>query len=272
MRALLTVILFAPLLLNAQLNLNSSAGIALLNTRPPAANTSSIHPTNLTGYPALAWYPVDLAQTNTGGQVTNLPDQWVNAFNLTNPVASKGGTITNNVLNGHAIVSFDGVDDYLRSLIYTSSQPHDVWMVCKWRGDSSSAINKMFFDSADATLTFRNRFYFANNSDRLEMAGNSAINFTDGIGATNRWIVFECLFNGTSSAGRTNNVSWPDSTSAGTVTMSGFTLGANAVLGNPGTIDVAEIATYGGGNAVPGTNTLTRSNLFFYFTNKFGSL
>ena len=94
-------------------------------TRPAAAAPSGWgSPTNNTdGTVALAWYVASDFYTNT---YVYLPDRGANAWHLTNQAASgKWPTYNATGLNGLPTLSFDGVDDYILSVVYTNYQPNE---------------------------------------------------------------------------------------------------------------------------------------------------
>ena len=67
----------------------------------------------VTNIPYLAaWYVADNAVTNTSGQVTNWPTFGPMAWGLTN-TGARAPYVSNAWLNGHSVIKFDGVDDFI---------------------------------------------------------------------------------------------------------------------------------------------------------------
>ena len=79
----------------------------------------SLDTTNLPNIFAL--FIADHAITNAGGYITNLPDVSGHGHFVSNQVAGILPVISNAFLNGHAVIKFDGIDDYLINWSPTSA-------------------------------------------------------------------------------------------------------------------------------------------------------
>jgi hypothetical protein len=79
--------------------------------RPVSPCTNWLDVTNLPNLWAL--YVADNVQTNNLGFVTNWIDLGPNGYHVTNQNTTYAPTWSNNWLNGHSVVRFDGINDYL---------------------------------------------------------------------------------------------------------------------------------------------------------------
>ena len=235
---------------------------------PPATSAPAFSPTNIAGVQNLSWWVADnITGTNSGGSISNWADAGASPMPLTNLAASTSWpVISNSFLNGHAIAHFDGVADYMKSVNYTSAQPHEVIIVANWWG--ASALD-YYFDGIDATK----HHYLRYNPPFLAFKGGTDQNVTPTL-PFNQWWIIDVLFNGTSSGVFTNNVSIGPR-NAGTVVNQGIVLGAiGAVNGYYGPIDVAEVLTYGGTLGTVDTagtfaTSADRTAIYSYLTNKY---
>jgi len=264
-----TLLLFLAMM-GAMLGTCSAQFSALSPFAPPlpvvAGGVSTNYPTNFTG--CIGWWVADSAITNTSGQVTNLPDLWVNGWHLTNTTTGTAPYITNNALNGHAVISFDGVDDFLRAAAFTNSSANvmETFYVMKYNGTTNIATIAYWLGSVSAT--------FRMHSGLAANTGNRLLNI-GGLGSvamnkltTNVWLVNNDIFSGSSGDGgnRTNNVRDYSTLASSSSTASGLTLANAATLVTPAKVIFAEVAIYSATNGA-----LTRSNLYNYFTNKYGT-
>lgn len=227
----------------------------LLSDRNIEASAGPVFPTNLAGYPALAWYVGDDYTTNSS--VATLPDRWVNAWNLTNSASTttwpKGQS---SGLNGHRVLGFDGF--YLRQPAYTSSQPHEIVMVMSI---TNRATTEIICSSMNSSFEHR----VDHNAPNIQqLASGSVVSpITSDGGLTNRWVVYDIVFNGASSTIYSNLVAGV-TVNPGTFTESGFTVGELYNLTFPSRCAIAEIATYG-----TNLSSGARSSLNTYLTNKY---
>lgn len=226
--------------------------------------------TNQSGYPVLAWYRAESVRTNTN---IYLDDSWTNSWHLVNSAA--GGTwptySATGGPNSKPMLTFDGSDDYLKNTSYTSSQPHEVFMVANLRMTG----NPVYFDGV--VVGGRNAFSTVSPYTTLQVQSATAATAADvsTTGLTNNWVIYDVIFYSTAeSTIYTNNVSRGKGDS-GSNPANGFTLAAryNLGAGRFGPMDVAEIISYGGAsglNAIPGTNAVARSNVWYYLKTKYG--
>lgn len=215
-------------------------------------------PTNNTdGTIPLTWYVAGDYYTNT---YVYLPDRWTNGWHLTNSASSSAWpSYSASGFNGYPMIGFDGTSDYLRSINYTSSQPHEVVMVCLL----TNGANARWFDSANST--YRNHFYEEIGASKFSLYSGSS--FVDvSLKHVHQFAVISIIFNGASSTMFTNNVQ-ALTVNPGTTAMSGMTLAAHNSLASFGAYSLAEIITYSG--TIPGTNTTWRSNVWYYLKTKY---
>jgi hypothetical protein len=219
------------------------------------------YPTNIAGI--YTWYVADGNYSVVGANawLTNLT---VNSgLELTNVESGKSPTYNAAALNGRGVLVFDGANDYLKSVNYTSSQPHEVWLVIKQV--IASDANHFFFDSV--TSSARNTLISISDKTYDIFAGSDSYSAVNSV-ITNKWYVLSGLFNGNLNASKiyTNNVLMVNS-SAGTQAIGGFTLGSRYSLTFPANISLAELITFR--TNLDHAATGVASNLFNYITNKY---
>lgn len=241
------------------------------STNLPVAG-GAFNPTNISGYPANAWYVVDndlgTSTTNcyfTNGIVTSLLDSGPNGWHLTN--SSAGGGIRPvrqiSALNGYDTLLFSIANStVLRSVNYTSSQPHEVVMLMRYDGPTNSTISYIF--DCGVGTTYRQRVLMNGVTANSGLfAYNAGTAKEMGPITTNKWIVWDWLFNGATSSNWFNNV-LDKSGNLGANTISGLTIGSSVNAANPTPIDIAEVVTFS-----TNLTTSVRTDLYNYLTNKY---
>lgn len=246
---------------------------AFLGNAIPKATGVTTTPTNLVGFPSLAWYVASDFTTNATPLYISWPDRWTNGWALTN--AGFADPVTNLVLrvpgglNGKDYLLFPGTNaaNCLISANYTSQQPHEIVMVMN--ATNARQFNVLFDGWNSAT--FDNKFYpfYDTSGMGLKIGGASAV--FAGFMTSNKWQVVDVIFNGADSRVYTNNV-LAGTVNPGTAGSSGLIISGAVTLTSDRefTGGIAEIACYGGGNPIPGTNTAARTALFNYLTNYYG--
>jgi hypothetical protein len=228
------------------------------NAFKATAASASWSPTNNPdGTLPRSWWVSQDYVTNSG--IGTLPDRWTNSWHLTNAVASCP-TSNPTGLNGMRTLHFQvgATAQHLESLSYTSSQPHEVFLMLKLTPQMDST--RYVFSSANSGA--RNDYDYRGATGLIELYAGSQLQRASAF--TNTWAVHHVVFNGNSSGIYTNNVEQVAG-AGGSQACNGFTLGARHDGASLQTFDFAEAITY--------SSTLTslqRSNVFFYLTNKFG--
>lgn len=253
MKKLLLALSFLPLLLIGQVQLQN-AQLSNFKVVPVVGVDGWGTPLNNSdGTVALAWYVAD----DVSGTVTSWMDKGSNGWHLTNSLSGKSPAVITAGLNGHNFIVFDGVDDFLKSESFTDSQPNEYVFVASL----TNGANQIYFDCADGgnrQLFFQDANFDAGSS--VTLAGT----------VYSKWIVFDLIFNGASSAGYMTNI-LSASGNTGANSQGGFTLGGRFGLdaGRFANLAISELIVYGGPGFVPGTNVAWRSNAFSYLTNKY---
>lgn len=235
--------------------------IGSLDLRSAAAAFS---PTNIAGFPAISWWVFGDMTTNAGQGI--VADRWTNHYDLTNTAGTAVPALNPTGLNGLGTVTFDGVDDYLRSISYTSAQPHEIFAVLRF--NTNGAISsRIIVNHAGAALAAA---VIATFDDSLDIRAPTTSLGSGQPLPQGKWMILDLQWRGGSSAILTNNVLY-NSPSTGGNGMDGIVFAARATLDVYYKFSVAEIVTFGGsGGVIPGTNTVAQSNLFNYFSAKYG--
>jgi len=219
--------------------------------------------TNQAGYPVLAWYKSPNYGTNTYPIWT---DSWTNSWNLTNMTGGAGSpTMTLNAINGYPSVDFNADNTtYLRTALYASAQPHEVFLVLQ---PSTYVSGHHIFDGTGSAS--RNGFWKQTTGQNCwSIYAGTVMSAPINSWITNQWFIMDLIYLGSSSGFYTNNVLLK-SADAGANASAGITVGARYGLTFPGTFSLAEVISYGGGYAIPGTNTVARSNVWYYLKTKY---
>jgi len=249
---------------------NASNGLNSTNT-DSTFWTLSITPTNLSGATNIAWWVADnITGTNATGYITNWPDSGLGGFNLRKIGSAGVPMVSNNWLNGHAIVHFSTTtNSALVNTAYFANQPQEVMAVISipvatepaytWIIDSTNTSYRNGFETSSA-VSGAYRHYAGSASGYYTLPG--------------KWFVLDLVFSGASSGILSNNVSASGTNSIGTQADAGFTFGNRYDLSQSCLFDVAEIVTYsnilgGVGSAGVFSSASARTNLYNYLTNKY---
>lgn len=238
---------------------SDQAFLQVLTTDETTLGTNSLN-----GYPALSLYYPNTYVTN-GGNTVSMTDAGPFAWHCTNSAdANYWPTLTPNAVNGYPSLGFDGISNYINSVNYTSSLPHEIVMVCAL---TNQAVNNILFSGTSSTPY--NQFYVFGSGFRLAIyAGSGSPTYF--YSQTNKWMVVDCIFTGDANSSiYTNNV-LAGSGDCGNLTMRGLNLGsARQHTFAFSKMAVALLVSYGGGNAIPGTNATARTQLYGILTNQF---
>lgn len=227
----------------------------------PVGAAATWYPTNLTSI--ISWWVADNAQTNSSGQCTNLPDLWVKSFNLTATNATRIPSISNNWINGHSILRFDGSGNLLTNTLYTNgptaSSTQEVHLVIWLPPDVSSA---WIFGSGPQQS--HDQEAYIDSSKNIQM-GNDVGKFSPGPYVSNRWQLVSFMMYGTNGIYLTNGTVQATGYVLGD-RMTGFTLFGRQTLGFPGKGLFAEGWTCSATNDAAGY-----SNMWNYVKTKYGT-
>lgn len=167
-----------------------------------------------------------------GSPVSTWLDQSGNNFHATQATASFQPIFTTNALNGLAVVSFDGVNDYLVSSL-ARTQPYSVFIVGK---TAPGGVNQYYLDGANGNEGVVSNVSVAN---RVGMYAGVVL---DRPSIDGDYQIIYASFNGASSTIVRNSVATTGN--AGTQNTSGTTIGRYAGGGYSLHGDIAEMCIY----------------------------
>lgn len=209
------------------------------------------------GFTPKAWWVMSDARVI--GTAFTVPDRVSGSYPLTNIGASSAFPVRVLAdLNGYDTLAFSvGNDSGLYSANYTSAQPHQVTCVISTYDTplQGNVFAMLYSPPYQELIKNGGSFIFAMYAGTL--LGNVAC-------PASNYFVFDAVFSGSSSAFYTNGV-LEKAGDAGTSSMNGIALGSGNIKGV--NMRVAEMVTFV--NDLPSTNTVGRSNLFYYFNHKY---
>jgi len=186
-----------------------------------------------------AHYDASVGTTVATG-VSNWADQSGNGRDLIQATAASQPALGTDAL-GRPIITFDGVNDYLKSAAFTLNQPETIYFV----GHQASWTLSDYIYDGNATntgvlqqggATPRLRVYAGKIDTTLYTTANANL----AVGANGVDVV---VFNGASSSHQINKTA-AQTGNAGAANMRGFTLGSKGVAGNYSNIIVYEVIIY----------------------------
>lgn len=240
------IILLSVCVCSGQWSFNDPAFVAQQYTAPAG---DSFYPTNITGYPAVAYWVAD--------DITGTPATWASRKG-TFPLTMIGSpAVTSAGLNGHNYVRFNGSSQKATNLTVSVAQQLEVAMVSTLV--VPSAASQFMFDSGSASP----RMYGAISTTPYERINAGTSLSTTTIFPTNKWLVRNYVYNGASSGIYTNRTAFITG-AAGANALSGFIVGGNYLGTVWANIGVAEVVIYS-----TNLTATIRSNLFAYWTNKY---
>lgn len=203
-------------------------------------------PTNISGYPVLAWYVAD--NTYTNGSTYTVPDLYTNAWHLTNMAAAGTWPLITNAINGHSYLRFDGSDDYLTVTSVTNSQPTEFFFVTRFTTNAAAAAAELIFRSV--TDTPKNSFYYESSSTKFVIsAGNDVYCLYPNY--TNQWIIGNWCLRGTGSRVSVNDTGYSTfnyfgdaATNSGPSALSGLIVGNGSGYIYPAHLQFAEMIIF----------------------------
>lgn len=253
MRLTLAILFSFALAASAQIPPSVLNDLTMAAVSTPAASASTFVPTNEpagSGANLISWWLYSDYYTNSG--VATLPDRGgKNQYDLTNRVEYAFPTTNESGLY------FDGVTNYIKSVNYTSPQPHEIVMVFASLIASNSAAAGYFFDSATTNATLDRNVFYHHASSQWRIS--SVTDLTVSLPLTNKFVCISAIFEGAKSKFYTNKI-LAVTGNASTQPQNGMTLGMRYGLTLPGKFYLKELVTYSSTNTVA-----QRSNLYYYF-------
>lgn len=185
------------------------------------------------------WLIADTAASftfSTGAVVSQWNDESGQSNHVSQATVGKQPTRVAAALNGKAVVRFDGVNDLLACTYgATLTQPTTVMLVAK------SAVNEEAYLFDGSTSSNRHAVFFAPTTFRWSYYAGTTVNSSTG--SDTSFHVIAAIFNGTGSTLRIDGVEVSSST-PGTGTMAGITLGSNQAETLPLEGDIAEVVVW----------------------------
>lgn len=197
----------------------------------------TLAPNEITGLKQ--WLVADNASSfsfSSGVVVSQWNDESGNSNHVTQGTVSKQPTRVAAVLNSKAVVRFDGTDDSLaRTFGAALTQPTTVLIVAK------TAVVEEAYLLDGSTSSNRHAVFFAPTTSRWSYSAGTSVN--SATASDTAFHVVAAIFNGTASTLRVDGVEVSSST-PGTGTMAGITLGNNQAETLPLQGDIAEVLVY----------------------------
>jgi hypothetical protein len=256
MKTILVFLLSATVCLGQMMPFASPAFVGQAGNRAVSASTPSVNPTNIVGYPAISWWKGSDWYTNSGEY---WPDRGPGGYTLSQSTASAG--ITNSTMDSQGFVRFTGADySYMSSSTYTSSQPHTLVYLIRFKQPSSASSPTLIIGKTSDEYT-----YTRGSTRGVALDGGSYNTGMDGLWTSNVWCVVETVWNGSSSQVYTNGVI-VNTGNAGTATANGLNILASSDFTGQTVADLAEICTY-----KTNFSTGARASLYNYFKTNYPS-
>lgn len=255
------ILLFLVTLLSASAQIPPGVMQDLLGVASVQTATT-FNPTNISGVAPVAYWIGD----NWSSGTRTLKDIFTNSWNLTND--NSAWNPTSGTLNGHTIIKFGeggNINGTLANQAFVSASPFEVVMVYRFNSSYPNAT-RYLFSNPDGSVYWA-LFAGGTGQHYLNNDGSHYFSIPANSLATNKWMVFNFVFNGASSAIYTNCATLAAGT-AGTWSLTNFWLGGKAMGNGAYPADIAEIGVYSG-TLGAGAWSANRSNLFNYLTNKY---
>jgi hypothetical protein len=209
------------------------------------SDDSRSRPTFLTGL--VSWHVADDIALADGSAVSQWPDQSGFARNLKQATGAKQPILKTNLtpgVNGHRIVRFDGVNDYLQcALSSVVAEPCTVFIVMQQFSGGGTQQIWLGGGTAIPPLFYR---YDASNTVSIWGGSGSDLTYARSSAWPMPFTVMSAVFNGGSGSNVWENETSKVSGTAGSASFGGLTVGALDDGTLPAQIDVAEILMYTG--------------------------
>lgn len=209
------------------------------------------------------WFEAEDIPQTTGTSVSLWRDQSGVANNFVQATGASQPTLTRSAVNGKAVVTFDGTDDYMTAPGGANNQPLSVYIVMRQRAGGTDP--QVWLDgNATSFLWYRGN---STNQVNFYMGGTADLIYTRGSSWPSPYIAFNGVFNGNATT------IWENKTLVATGggglpgtngAASGFYLGARHDAALQSRIDVAEVLVY-----LTGHDTTTRNSIVDYLNAKY---
>ncbi len=214
------------------------SGLLLAGAGPSGADGPSFP----AGISPRAWYKADAISGADGDPVTTWTDSSGNGNNITQATSTARPLLKTAVLNGRAVVRFDGLGaapagDFLAGT-FTNSQPAEWFVVAKWA--NAFVLTDVATDGVGGAFNELQR----NSSTGVRIYGGAFLTRTT---TPQAWHQYTCVFNGASSSFAVDGGTAATG-SAGTENAGGVSIGTQSGAGGTGgaAMDVAEVVICAG--------------------------
>jgi hypothetical protein len=209
------------------------------------------YPTTDGGVTPRNWYEADFGIS--GSPISQWNDK-TGTDHLTQATGIKQPLLVPNVLNGHPIVRFDGINDciYKAPIASNLTQPFTIFAVMKDL-EVGEAPNDAYYFGGDLTFDITNRLhvlrYYSSSPDRMRMwAGATLLTFN----IDNSWHVFTFIFNTATSSTLRDGIVYGPSGNVSTKHSTALLIGASGNAGGAAAqMDLAAMLIYPGVSSGP---------------------
>jgi len=167
------------------------------------------------------WVMADKNVLSNNGSISNWNDCSGNGNNLYQPIITSQPTLVKNKLNGHPVIQFDGINDYLLDSSFLQSQPITIFII--WSLNAVAALNNSVFDG-----NMKSRIYFRYNNNNIEIGDMTM--FSDYFHASPPFTTLTSIVLNKGSFSIFENGILKNSGINGTNDLNGLVLGINADL------------------------------------------
>ena len=223
---------------------------------------SSFIPTDISGL--TAWFDADDSGTiiESGNSISQWNDKSGNGNNVTQATSSNQPLTNTNTINGKNVITFDGLNDYLKRATWTGgviAQPNTAFVVFKFDINAARTI----FDGSSSG-TERHIIRTASSSTISIWAGAVTVLTSSDVGSLAVPRLITAVYNSTSSEIYMEGT-LEKTGDSGSFSMQGISLGSNWDVALPFDGDIAEVIIY---NKL--LNTTERQQAEAYLTTKWG--
>lgn len=188
------------------------------------------------------WHVADTIPRAGGSAVPDWQDASGFSRHLQQSNSAKQPLLIKNVLNGHAVVRFDGVDDFLQTINATGSVSQPATIILVLKQYASGGAQQIWIEGETGNIPLLYRF---NATDQIDywLGSGSDVSYHRGTSWPSPFVCVSLVANGNSS-----NI-WENKTvkasgDAGSLLGVGLTLGSAFDGSLPAQIDVAEVIIY----------------------------
>lgn len=196
---------------------------------------------------SLAWLKADSLSLSNDAVVASWTDSSGHNHPLLQSSASLKPVYKTNILNGKAVVRFDGTNDFLQATIAADAHNYSVFVVMK--RDVSSVGNFAISASWGSGQVNGTMWMGYNNGDDFfTPASDSLHDLPSATSGDNAWHIAECIHSGNTIYGYDTGVSTGSSSSSSASRGNVFSLGGYTASGSlPFKGDIAEVIIFNSG-------------------------